>query len=132
MDGLVSSSIDEEDNSLMETEFEKDKVVQALKELRGDKAPLPNGFTVTFFQHCWQVVECHVNVMAFLKEFYDNCKFEKSLDASFIALIPKKANTINIRDLRPISLVGSICKILANLLLNKLVSGSLYTFVGWR
>lgn len=42
MDGLVSSSIDEEDNSLMETEFDKDKVVQALKELRGDKAPGPN------------------------------------------------------------------------------------------
>lgn len=50
-----------------------------------------------------------MNVMAFLREFYDNCKFEKSLDASFIALIPKKANARNIRDLRPISLVGSIC-----------------------
>lgn len=74
MDGLVFSSIDEEDNSLMKTEFEKYKVVQALKELRKDKAPGPNGFTVTFFQHCWQVVECHVNVMAFLKEFYESLK----------------------------------------------------------
>lgn len=73
-----------------------------------------------------------MNVMAVLKEFYDNCKFKKSLDASFIALIPKKANAIKVRDLRPISLVGSICKILAKLLLNKLVSGSLNTFVGWR
>uniref|UniRef100_A0A7N2KUK5 Reverse transcriptase zinc-binding domain-containing protein n=1 Tax=Quercus lobata TaxID=97700 RepID=A0A7N2KUK5_QUELO len=40
-------------------------------------------------------------------------KFEKSLNATFIALIPKKNGAPNIRDFRPISLVGSVHKILA-------------------
>ena len=42
------------------------------------------------------------------EEFYEYVKFEKSLNASFIALIHKKHKASNIRDFRPISLVGSV------------------------
>ena len=47
-------------------------------------------------------------------------KFEKSLNATFIALIPKKNDASNIRDFRPISLVGSLYKILSKVLANRL------------
>jgi hypothetical protein len=46
--------------------------------------------------------------------------FEKSLNASFIALIPKKQNASNICDFRPISLIGSVYKLLAKVLANRL------------
>jgi hypothetical protein len=39
--------------------------------------------------------------MGFFEEFYTHCKFEKSLNATFIALIPKKRDALNIRDYRP-------------------------------
>ena len=48
------------------------------------------------------------------------CKFERSLNASFIALIPKRHNTTNIRDFRPISLIGSVYKLLSKVLANRL------------
>ena len=60
------------------------------------------------------------NVLAVFKEFYQHSKFEKSLNATFIALIPKKNDASNIRDFRPISLVGSLYKILAKVLANRL------------
>ena len=51
------------------------------------------------------------DVMAFFVDFHRTCIFEKSLDASFLCLIPKKTNAINIKDFRPISLLGSLYKL---------------------
>lgn len=51
--------------------------------------------------------------LLFFEEFHKYCKFERSLNAPFIVLIPKKTNPINLRDFRPISLIGSVYKILA-------------------
>ena len=73
---------------------------------RGDKAPRPNGFTMAFSHHYWRVLES--DILAFFDEFYDYGKFEKSLNALFIALIPKKHKTSNVRDFRPISLPSSV------------------------
>ena len=56
--------------------------------MRGDKAQGPKGFTMGFIQNCWHVVEA--GIMAFFKKFHESCKFEKSLNASFIALFHKK------------------------------------------
>ena len=73
------------------------------------------------------------------EEFYHHSKFEKSLNATFIALIPKKNDASNIRDFRPISLVGSLYKILSKVLANRLnqvldqlISESQNSFVGGR
>ena len=54
--------------------------------MEGDKAPGPDGFSSAFYRHCWGVVER--DVLAVFKEFYQHSKFEKSLNATFIALIP--------------------------------------------
>ena len=84
--------------------------------MEGDKAPCPDGFSMAFYHHCWGVVER--DVLAVFEEFYQHSKFEKSLNATFITLIPKKNGASNIRDFRPISLVGSFYKILAKVLAN--------------
>ena len=68
-----------------------------------------------FFQKCWSVVE--EDVMAFfLMDFHRTCIFEKSLNATFLCLIPRKTNAINIKDFCPISLVGSSYKLLSKVL----------------
>ena len=46
--------------------------------------------------------------------------FERSLNASFLTIIPKKGNAVNIKDFRPISLVGSVYKLLSKVLANRL------------
>ena len=44
----------------------------------------------------------------------------RSLNASFLTLIPKKCNAVSIKDFRPISLVGSVYKLLSKVLANRL------------
>ena len=46
--------------------------------------------------------------------------FEKSLNATFITLIPKKPGAVEIKDFRPINLISGVYKILAKVLANRL------------
>jgi hypothetical protein len=57
-----------------------------VRDLQGDKAPRPDGFTMAFVKKCWPVIE--EDVMDFFEKVYTYGKFEKSLNPSFIALIP--------------------------------------------
>ena len=52
--------------------------------------------------------------------FHSQAIFEKSLNATSLAFIPKKVDAVNVRDFRPISLVGSIYNILSKVLANRL------------
>jgi hypothetical protein len=53
-------------------------------------------------------------------DFHAHSYFEKSLNASFIALILKKAGAISISDFRPISLISGAYKIIAKVLANRM------------
>ena len=73
---------------------------------------------MAFFQKCLSVLER--DVMVFFRNFHSQSVFEKSLNATFLCLIPKKSNAVNIIDFRPISLVGSLYKLLAKVLAHRL------------
>ncbi|KAF3676433.1 hypothetical protein FXO38_04288 [Capsicum annuum] len=65
-------------------------------------------------QHCWNIIK--TDVMDAMVEFQNNSEFERSLNASFIVSIPKWEGTTSMKNYRPISLVGSIYKILSKVL----------------
>ena len=116
MEGLEFDRIGDMERVWLERKFEREEILQVVKDLEGDKAPGPDGFSMAFYHHCWRVVE--KDVLAVFEEFFQHCKFEKSLNATFIALIPKKIDAFNVKDFHPISLVGSVYKILAKVLAN--------------
>ena len=137
MKGLDFNSIGDMESVWLERKFEREEIFQVVRDLEGDKAPSSDSFTMVFYHHCWRVVK--KNVLAVFEEFFQCGKFEKSLNATFIALIPKKNDASNIRDFQPISLVGSVYKILAKVLANRLrvvlaqlISESQNSFVGGR
>ena len=77
--------------------------------------------------------------MDFLDNFHQHSVFEQSLNASFLTLIPKKCNAVNIKEFCPISLVGSVYKLLSKVLANSLrvvldnlISETQIFFVGRR
>ena len=59
-------------------------------------------------------------MVAVCEDFHEHCQFERSLNATFVALIPKKPRADDIKDFRPISLVGGMYKIIAKMLANRL------------
>ena len=58
--------------------------------------------------------------MGFFKDFFEHNKFVRNLNSTFLVLIPKKENAVDIKDFRPISLVGGLYKVLAKVLANRL------------
>ncbi|GAU25959.1 hypothetical protein TSUD_373600 [Trifolium subterraneum] len=84
------------------------------------KSPGPDGINFGFIKDFW--ADLQGDVMRFISEFHRNGKLTKGLNSTFIALIPKVDNPQCLNDFRPISLVGSLYKILAKFLANRLRS----------
>jgi len=58
----------------------------------------------------------------FISEFHRNGRLAKVINSTFVALIPKIDSPQRLNDFRPISLVGSMYKILAKVLACRLCS----------
>ena len=58
--------------------------------------------------------------MAFFGEFFLHDTFQRSLNSTFLILIPKKGGAKDLKDFKPINLVGGLYKLLAKVLANRL------------
>ena len=96
--------------------FMEEEILATIFGLSGDKAPGPDEFSLVFWFFSWDFVKDEV--LGFFKEFYERNRFVQSLNATFLVLIPKKCNVEDFKDLRPISLVGGLYKILTKVLAN--------------
>ena len=118
MDGLVFDQILDHEAGWLEREFEEKEVRKVVLDMERDKAPGPDGFSIAFFQVCWEIVK--EDIMKIFGEFHAEGKFEASLNSTFISLIPKIPGASEMKDFRPISLVGSLYKIIVKVLANRL------------
>ena len=116
--GMSFERLEAVDAANLEEPFSEQEVLEALKGFCGDKTPGPDGFTMTFWQSSWEFVK--EEVMGFFRDFHNHGRFVKSLNATFIVLIPKKRGAEDLRDFRPISLVGGLYKWLTKVLANRL------------
>ena len=96
----------------------EEEVFVSVHELNGEKATGPNGYTIAFWQFNWVTVKGEV--MTIFKDFFISGKFVKSLNSTFIVMVPKKEGADDFKDFRPISLVGSLYKLIAKVLGNRL------------
>ena len=96
---------------ILELPFSEAEVQAALLDLNGDKAPSPDGFTLAFWQNCWDFAK--EEILDMFKEFYEQNVFLKSLNDTFLVLLPKKGGAEDPGDFRPISLLGGLYKLLA-------------------
>jgi hypothetical protein len=137
VDEISFSSIDADECLWLKRGFEEQEVWEVVQEMNGDKASGPDGFSMAFFQHCWGFLK--KDIMAVFSEFHNSRQFERSLNATFISLIPKNVDALEVKDFRPISLVGGVYKIISKVLANrlksvlgKIISSSQNAFIGGR
>ncbi|GAU22961.1 hypothetical protein TSUD_247050 [Trifolium subterraneum] len=98
--------------------FSLEEVKTAVWDCDSFKSPGPDGINFGFIKDFWS--EMQADVMRFIADFHRNWKLTKGLNSTFIALIPKVDSPQCLNDFRPISLVGSLYKILAKVLANRL------------
>jgi len=86
--------------SSLELHFEEKEVLEVIKGMNRDKASGPDGFSIAFYQDCWDVIK--IDLMGVFQDFHTHSKFVKSINATFLALIPKKSGAVDLKDFRPI------------------------------
>ncbi|WKA00162.1 hypothetical protein VitviT2T_018548 [Vitis vinifera] len=118
VEGLDWSLISEDSVSRLDSPFTEKEIHKAIFQLDRDKTPGPDGFTIAVFQDCWDVIKD--DLVRVFAEFHSSGIINQSTNASFIVLLPKKSMTKKISDFRPISLITSLYKIIAKVLLGRL------------
>ncbi|KAK3188492.1 hypothetical protein Dsin_028053 [Dipteronia sinensis] len=96
----------------LEEKFSKEEVWVALSSCDGNKAPGPDSFNLNFIKENWSAISD--DFMVYMEDFHQDGSIVKDLNKTFIALIPKCVKPMTMKDFRPISLVGSFYKVLAN------------------
>jgi hypothetical protein len=87
VDGISFDSILESVASWLKRAYKEEEVRKVVSTMIGDKAPGPDGFSMAFFQPCWNVLS--LDIMEVFNDFHAKGLFEKCLNASFILLIPE-------------------------------------------
>jgi len=100
-----------EEQEWLQRPFSEAEVLNIIKQCDGDKAPCPDGFTMSFFKVCWETIKD--DLMGTIQNFHHKEMFEKSFNVTFISLIPKKADAEELKDFRSISLIGGVYKIIS-------------------
>ncbi|GJX71516.1 RNA-directed DNA polymerase, eukaryota [Tanacetum coccineum] len=103
----------------LEMEVSREEIKRAVWNCGSDKSPGPDGFTFGFYRRYWKIVE--KEVVEAVIYFFSHGSFPKGSNSAFIALIPKTPDANMVKDFRPISLIGSLYKIIAKILANRLV-----------
>ena len=80
--------LDNSEVERLELPFSEEEVFVALSDLGKNKAPGADGYTMAFWLFCWDVVK--VEVLRFFRDCHKGGRFVKSLNATFLVLVPKK------------------------------------------
>ena len=100
--------------------FSLEEVKVAVWDCENFKCPGPDGINFGFIKDFWDMLKD--DVMRFLVEFHRNGRLAKGINSTFIALNPKVDSPQRLNDYRPISLLGSMYKIMSKLFSNRLRS----------
>ncbi|RVW71963.1 LINE-1 reverse transcriptase-like [Vitis vinifera] len=105
LEGLHLKSLDHSEAEALEVPFTEEEIFAALMDMNGDKAPGPDGFTVAFWQACWDFAK--EEIVELFKELYDQKSFAKSLNATFLVIIQKKNAFVRGRQILDASLIAN-------------------------
>ncbi|GJY15770.1 RNA-directed DNA polymerase, eukaryota [Tanacetum coccineum] len=111
--------LDLDQQVILEREISRDEVKRAVWDCGTDKSPGPDGFTFGFYRRYWSFLDKDVEKV--VRYFFHHGVFSKAGNSSFIALLPKVPNANKVNDFRPITLIGSLYKIISKILANRLV-----------
>lgn len=96
---------------MLENSISYHEIKRAIFNSGNEKAPGPDEFTFKPLKSQWEHIK--EDVMSFVKYFELTGRISKGCNSSFITLVPKIKDIINLGDCSLISLIGCMYKIIA-------------------
>jgi len=116
--GLSFKQLTQQQKEELENPFSIEEIEEALVDCDGNKSPGPDGFNLKFFKSFWSLFKDEVVTM--FHEFHGSPWLPKAFTSYFLALIPKCESPQQALDFSPISLLGSLYKLIAKVLAARL------------
>ncbi|GJX19256.1 RNA-directed DNA polymerase, eukaryota [Tanacetum coccineum] len=102
----------------LELMVSNDEIRKAVWGCGENKSPGPDGYTFEFFRKFWTTIG--PDFCSAVQWFFEHGAFAAGCNSSFVTLIPKILNPKLVSDFRPISLIGSIYKVITKILASRL------------
>ena len=114
----VNQIVNDDMNVELTKPYTQEEVDAAIKQMSLLKAPSPDGMPPLFYQSFWSKIG--PNVSEGVLSSLNSSTLLKSINYTFITLIPKVNSPENIFEYTPISLCNALYKILSKVTANKL------------
>nr|GEZ96752.1 RNA-directed DNA polymerase, eukaryota [Tanacetum cinerariifolium] len=111
VDGIWLSDVQASD---LERRVSRDEIRLAVWNCGENKSPGPDGYSFEFFKIFWNLVGS--DLCDAVEHFFETGSFPNGCNSSFVALISKITDATFVNDFRPISLIGSVYKVVTKIL----------------
>ena len=111
---LGFNQLSQAEHDRLERAVTREEIVEAIASCDPSKAPGYDGFNLKCIKKMWPVIE--EDFCSYILRFFESGKLHASFNTTWVTLIPKKKGLLEVSDFRPISLVGSIYKVIAKVL----------------
>ena len=100
------------DNDELLKPFSIEEVKKTVFSMKENTAPRPDGFSVSFYKQCWEVIKD--DLMLMVNDFYMGHLDISRLNYGVITLVPKVKEANNVKQFRPICLLMLASRFLPN------------------
>lgn len=97
-----------EDNEYLTKSFTEEEVKKVIFDMKENTTPGPDGFSVTFYKNCWEIIKDEF--MQMVNDFYMGALDIARLNYG-VTLIPKVQDANDVKQFRPICLLNVSFKI---------------------
>jgi len=102
--GCILRLFPNNENGLLIAPFSRLEIKEVVRDSDGGKSLGPDGYNFAFVIKFWYLIKNEVRIM--LDQFHANEVVPKGMLAYFVTLIPKVFSPLDLKDYRPISLLG--------------------------
>lgn len=116
--GILSFRCTEMDRIQLVKHVTEEEIKEVLFRMPSNKAPGPDGYTAEFFKASWGIIGRDFTTAVQL--FFNKGFLPKGLNATILALTPKRETTVEVKDYRPVSCCNVLYKVVSKVIANRL------------
>lgn len=107
---------EDDDNRDFYKEISWEKLFATISCFKRDKSPDLDGLNVDFFKEFFEIISTYL--LHVMEEIRRSGRCSRSINSTFLEMIPKVENLISFDDFRPIALCNRVYKIMAKIIVN--------------